>query len=89
MNPKNCIINTPRVRFGCVNCNAPCFLGGGGAHCLQHAASGVRLTLGFEPDYLLIQEVHLLLQLSFHLLHILEAIAQGLDFGFMLVADRK
>lgn len=50
---------------------------------------GLMLTLGFDPHYLLIEGVHVFLQLSFLLLHILEGLCQGLDFSFTLETDSK
>lgn len=47
------------------------------------------LTLGFDPDYFLIERVHVFLQLSLLLLHILEGVCQGLDLRFMLDTNQN
>lgn len=41
-------------------------------------------TLSAEFDQLLVERVHVLLQLPLFLLHILQVLRQGLDFSFML-----
>lgn len=46
-------------------------------------------TLSTEFDKLLIERVHVLLQLPFLMLHILQVLSQGLDFSFMLQTKRK
>lgn len=45
-------------------------------------------TLSAELDKLFIERVHILLQLSFLLLHILQVLCQGLDFSFMLQTEK-
>lgn len=45
-------------------------------------------TLSAELHKLFIERVHILLQLSFLLLHILQVLCQGLDFSFMLQPEK-
>lgn len=47
------------------------------------------LTLSSDPDDLVVQKVHVLLQLSLLVLHILEAVCQGLDLSLVLTAGRR
>ena len=47
------------------------------------------LTLGFDPDYFLIEIVQSFLQVPFLLLYILEGVCQGLDLRFMLDTSGK
>lgn len=47
------------------------------------------ITLSTELDELFIERVHVLLQLPFLLLHILQVLSQRLDFSLMLQTEQE
>ena len=57
--------------------------------CAGYRPQWVVLTLSFDPDYFLIERVQSFLQQSFLLLHIQEAVCQGLDFCLTLMERWK